>query len=163
MSTTKKKSAKAKAVGGYDLSHGAFVEDACLHLRHPAFNHELYVGKGVDKAGRREGAKDPKPVRVHLRRIDSQAMVEKKRQLQRAATAQAGGKEIAEEVQNDIDETMLKFSILEFENVYYKGRALDAADEEDKNLFINMQNNYSVQVMIFIAEVENFFDEGCKG
>lgn len=160
---SKRKPATAKRVGGFDLSHGVFVDSAWLHLLHPAFGHELYVGEGVEDNGEPGYAKDPKPVRVKLRRMDSKEMIEKRAKLSQAAMAQSGNKELSEEVDKEINETMLRYSILKFENVYYQGRALDAKKEADKKLFFDMPANYRVQVMFFAGTVEHFFDEGCKG
>ena len=160
---SKRKPAKAKSVGGFDLSNGTFIESAWLHLRHPAKGHELYVGEGVGDDGKPDYAKDPKPVRVKLRRPDSKSMIEKRTKLSQAAMMNAGGKELSDEVEAEITDMMIEYSILKFENVYYRGRALDAKKAADRKLFFEIPANYRLQVMVFTGTVENFFDEGCKG
>ena len=162
MSTTKKKTAKAKSVGGFNLASGKTLKDAWLHLKHHSLRHLLYVGEGVSEDGERGYAKDPQPVRVRVRDNNAPEVEKERRRLVRLATQAAGGKEPNDEAGDEILHNMLKFGILEFENLFDGDwRPLDASSDEDKEAFLAM-GNFSEQLLNFTVQRSNFFVKGSK-
>ena len=160
------------AMAGFDLTAAPVkqaadnADGAWMHLAHPTMGHPLYVGpqgSAVSKHGELNGAADALPVRVKVRYARSKAMVSKRRQLDRNATLSSGGKVLGPEAEDEAAKAMVRYSIMEFDNVIHNGTVLDASRDEHKDLFLSMADEYTGQVAGFSTELSNFFDVASGG
>lgn len=151
-----------KKTGGFDLSGGKYLEDNWLHLRHPALGHLLYVGSGAGPNGESNDARDVKPVRVKLRNADDAAVGKERQRLIASATAGSRRSEPTPEQEDEITKAVIKFCVLEFENVIDDGKPLDAKNEADRDFFLG-QGDFIAQVAQFSTARSNFFVSGSKG
>lgn len=158
MSTKKKR----KPVKGFNLASVKFNEEAWLHLRHPAYDHLLYVGEDADDQGRLVGQSlDAKPVRVLV--LNSKHAKVRKTRADLEQAALDNGKAITSAVEDEILKGTILSAMAKFENVYHGDKELDAENDDDKVLFCQITESYFEQVAVFSAKRENFFVEGSSG
>ena len=161
--------AETGAPEGFDLSAAPVKETvdksegAWMHLRHPSKNHQLYVGPGVNSDGSIGTSTEAKAVRVKVLYARSRQVIEHQRRLDREATLNAGSKMPTIEQSEEMGLAVLRFVIVGFENLYFKGRALDAKHDDDKTVFMNMADEYVTQVSTFSTELSHFFGSGSSG
>ena len=158
-------------MGGFDLTAAPVKERASngtawMHLKHPTMGHPLHVGprnSAVSIHGEHNGAEDASPVRVKVRYARSKAMIDKRRQLDRNTAMNSGGRELGPEAEEESVKAMVRYAIVEFENVIHGGTALDASREDHKDLFLGMADEYIAQIAEFSANLSHFFDAASGG
>lgn len=125
---------------------------AWLHLKHPAFGHLLYTGKGADEDGRLEKKEDAKPVRVFVQGMESEAVQNIVRDIQKNAL---DGSEATEEEGFAIGCAL----VTAFEGIEKDGEPLTAT-KENKIAFFNQSSALITQVTQFASNRANFYAAG---
>ena len=160
--STNRKAAKAKKVGGFKFGGGKSMETAWLHLNHHHLGHPLYIGEGVSEDGEMGYAKDAQPVRVRVRDVNAESMSKERRRLLRLATQSAQGRRPDADADDEILRGMLKFSIVEFDNLLHPDDTpLDASSDEDREEFLKM-GDFADQLLNFMTDRANFFAKGSR-
>ena len=159
----------AKAPSGFNLNRANVKEVSTtsegqwMHLRHPVNEHLLYIGDGADEDGNVTDVSKAVPVRVKILFAKNRKLVEYRRSLERDATMGMSNKVLSEEQEEELNLTILRRSIVEFDNVWKGDMELDASNEKHKEIFFGMADEYIVQCIKFSANLSHFFGTGSKG
>lgn len=134
-----------------DLSLPEHAQDGKdLHLRHPAFGHLLYTGKGANHIGELVGPKkDAQPITVRVRSSDAEVVQNAQRKDMRAGMD--GGDSTPE---NLIDAMIVSWTGLEDE----KGEPWPCT-RANKIAFVVSQPDFDRQVTAFSRKQSNFFEK----
>jgi hypothetical protein len=129
---------------------------AVLHLRHPQIKHPLYAGDGADKHGRKLPGASPKPVTVTILGAEAGAFQEAMRKFKRLSE---------DERENERHVlALLTHVVIGMDGVTRKNDAGEMvevkADAEGLKYLLSRSDNFGAQMIEFVMDAANFFNEG---
>lgn len=116
-------------------------EGAWMHLKHPTTGEPLFSDKG-------------EPTQVRVRGLECTA-VRKLREKAERKNATARGVTIVTDT--ELGMQVLKALIVGFENALFNGNPL-TNEEKDKEIFLNISDDFGEQVLDFASDRANFLD-----